>query len=109
VIAEDDVEMKPTYYFLLTLQLPNQRRMAAAIYEYPVGSRRAVTNLPRFNSGIFLLMESFWHVKAGWGEMDDTIYPFLLANPKFPRVFRSVVSGCLTWRQTGTTVAGWYS
>jgi ubiquinone/menaquinone biosynthesis C-methylase UbiE len=52
--------------------------------------------LPKFNSGIFLLMDCLWHVKmSSWGELGDTVYPFLLENPKFPRAFRSVISGLL--------------
>lgn len=52
--------------------------------------------LPKFNSGIALLMDCLWHVKrAGGGEMGDTIYPFLRANPDFPRAFRSVLAGLL--------------
>jgi SAM-dependent methyltransferase len=53
--------------------------------------------LPKFNSGVFLLMDSLWHVKRadGGGEMGDTIFPFLSANPNFPHAFRSVVSGLL--------------
>jgi SAM-dependent methyltransferase len=52
--------------------------------------------LPKYNSGIFLLMDSLWHVKkAAGGEMGDTIFPFLSENPKFPKAFRSVVAGLL--------------
>ena len=52
--------------------------------------------LPKFNSGIFLLMDSLWHVKPADGsEMGDTIQPFLSANANFPRAFRSVFSGLL--------------
>lgn len=52
--------------------------------------------LPKFNSGIFLLMDSLWHVKSAvGGEMGDTIFPFLSANPNFPHAFRSVVAGLL--------------
>jgi SAM-dependent methyltransferase len=52
--------------------------------------------LPKFNSGIFLLMDSLWHVRrAGGGEMGDTIFPFLSENPRFPGAFRSVMAGLL--------------
>jgi ubiquinone/menaquinone biosynthesis C-methylase UbiE len=53
--------------------------------------------LPKHNSGIFLLMDSLWHVKrAGGGEMGDTIFPFLSANANFPGAFRKVFDGLLT-------------
>ena len=52
--------------------------------------------LPKFNSGIFLLMENLWHVKRSTGEeMGETIFPFLSANQNFPGAFRSVVAGLL--------------
>jgi SAM-dependent methyltransferase len=52
--------------------------------------------LPKFNSGIFLLMDCLWHVKRpGWGEMGDTIYPFLAANRNFSSAFRNVVAALL--------------
>jgi SAM-dependent methyltransferase len=52
--------------------------------------------LPKHNSGIFLLMDSLWHVKrAGGGEMGDAIFPFLSANAKFPGAFRKVFAGLL--------------
>ena len=52
--------------------------------------------LPKFNSGIFLLMEGLWHVKRASGsEMGDVIFPFLSANPNFPQAFRSVLAGLL--------------
>lgn len=52
--------------------------------------------LPKFNSGIFLLMDCLWHVKKSTGgELGDTVYPFLLENPKFPQAFRSVIAGLL--------------
>jgi SAM-dependent methyltransferase len=53
--------------------------------------------LPKHNSGIFLLMDSLWHVKqAGGGEIGDTIFPFLAANANFPGAFRKVLDGLLT-------------
>lgn len=52
--------------------------------------------LPMHNSGIFLLMDSLWHVKkAAGGEMGDVIYPFLSSNNNFPGAFRKIFSGLL--------------
>jgi SAM-dependent methyltransferase len=52
--------------------------------------------LPKHNSGIFLLMDSLWHIKrAGGGEMGDVIFPFLSGNPNFPGAFRKVLEGLL--------------
>lgn len=52
--------------------------------------------LPKYNSGIFLLMDSLWHVKrAVGGEMGDVIFPFLSPNAKFPGAFRKVFAGLL--------------
>lgn len=52
--------------------------------------------LPKHNSGIFLLMDSLWHVKrAGGGEMGDVIFPFLSSNANFPGAFRKVFAGLL--------------
>ena len=52
--------------------------------------------LPKHNSGIFLLMDSLWHVRrANGGEMGDVIYPFLSANANFPGAFRKVLAGLL--------------
>lgn len=52
--------------------------------------------LPKNNSGIFLLMDSLWHVRRSMGgELGDVIFPFLSANPKFPRAFRTVLAGLL--------------
>lgn len=52
--------------------------------------------LPKYNSGIFLLMDSLWHAKkAGGGEFGDIIHPFLSDNPKFPSAFRHVLAGLL--------------
>ncbi len=51
---------------------------------------------PKFNGGIFLLIDCLWHVKvSSWGELGDTLYSFLLENPKFPLAFRSVIAGLL--------------
>jgi SAM-dependent methyltransferase len=52
--------------------------------------------VPRHNSGIWLLMDSLWHVKkSGGGEMGDLIFPFLSGNPNFPSAFRTVFAGLL--------------
>jgi ubiquinone/menaquinone biosynthesis C-methylase UbiE len=52
--------------------------------------------IPKINSGIFLLMDSLWHVKRkSGGELGDVIYPFLTANQNFPNGFRKVFSGLL--------------
>jgi SAM-dependent methyltransferase len=65
--------------------------------------------LPKINSGIFLLMDNVWHVKqAAGGEMGDTIYSFLSANPRYPRAFRGVLAGLLDmetdWRDCSGAV-----
>ncbi|MCP5196312.1 MAG: methyltransferase domain-containing protein [Gammaproteobacteria bacterium] len=52
--------------------------------------------LPKFNSGIFLLMDTLWHVRqAVGGEMGDVIYPFLSANSNFPCAFRNLFASLL--------------
>jgi SAM-dependent methyltransferase len=51
--------------------------------------------LPKFNSGIFLLMEGVWHLKQGQGELGDSIHPFLAGNERFPAAFRHVVEGLI--------------
>lgn len=52
--------------------------------------------LPKCNSGIFLLMDSLWHVKqAGGGEIGDAIHAFLSANSNFPGAFRKIIAGLL--------------
>jgi SAM-dependent methyltransferase len=52
--------------------------------------------LPKHNSGIFLLMDSLWHVKrVGGGEIGDVVFPFLSANANFPDAFRKVLAGLL--------------
>jgi SAM-dependent methyltransferase len=61
--------------------------------------------LPKINSGIFLLMDSLWHVKRKvGGELGDVIYPFLSANANFPAAFRKVFEGLLDmetdWQDT---------
>jgi SAM-dependent methyltransferase len=59
-------------------------------------SEEHIPILPKHNSGMFLLMDSLWHVKrAGGGEMGDVIFPFLSANAKFPSAFRRVLAGLL--------------
>jgi len=52
--------------------------------------------LPQYNSGVFLLVDTLWHVRrAKGGEMGDTIHPFLAENPRFPSGFRHVIAGLL--------------
>lgn len=52
--------------------------------------------VPKYNSGIFLLMDSLWHVQhAKGGEMGKVIFPFLSANARFPQGFRKVLDGLL--------------
>lgn len=52
--------------------------------------------LPKFNSYIFLLMDSLWHVKRPErGEMGDLVFPFLSTNASFPGAFRKVFAGLL--------------
>jgi SAM-dependent methyltransferase len=52
--------------------------------------------LPKNNSGLFLLMDSLWHVRRSvGGELGDVMFSFLSANPKFPGAFRSVLAGLL--------------
>lgn len=65
--------------------------------------------LPKMNSGIFLLMDTLWHVKkAGGGELGDVIFPFLSANENFPAAFRKVFKGLLAmetdWRDCSGAV-----
>jgi SAM-dependent methyltransferase len=60
--------------------------------------------LPKFNAGSFLLMDGLWHLKrAGWGELGDTVFPFLAPNENFSAGFRQVVAGLYDmetdWRQ----------
>ena len=52
--------------------------------------------LPKHNSGIWLLMDSLWHVRqAGGGEIGDSVFPFLSVNANFPGAFRKVLAGLL--------------
>ncbi len=52
--------------------------------------------LPRFNSSIWVLMDSLWHVqKKSGGEFGDVIHPILASNPKFPVAFRKIFEGLL--------------
>jgi SAM-dependent methyltransferase len=65
--------------------------------------------LPKYNSSIFLLMDSIWHIKrANGGEMGDAIFPFLSANSNFPTAFRLVLAGLLDmetdWQDCGGAV-----
>jgi SAM-dependent methyltransferase len=65
--------------------------------------------LPKHNSGIFLLIDSLWHLKRGaGGEMGDTIFPFLAPNANFPSGFRKILDGLLQmetdWRDCSGAV-----
>jgi SAM-dependent methyltransferase len=52
--------------------------------------------LPKYNSGIWSLMDSLWHIKrVDGGEMGDLIFPFLSNNENFPGAFRKVFAGLL--------------
>jgi ubiquinone/menaquinone biosynthesis C-methylase UbiE len=52
--------------------------------------------MPKYNSGIFLLMDNLWHIRGnGGGELGDAIFPFLSANANFPGAFRKVFAGLL--------------
>lgn len=52
--------------------------------------------LPKHNSGVFLLIDSIWHVKSkDEGEIGDYISPFLSSNPNFTMAFRTVLQGLL--------------
>jgi len=52
--------------------------------------------LPKFTTGLFLLIDSIWHInKEDGGELGDLIFPFLAMNDKFPLGFRKVLEGVL--------------
>lgn len=52
--------------------------------------------LPRCSSGIFLLMDSLWHVPSRTsGELGGLAHRFLSANPAFPGAFRQMIAGLL--------------
>lgn len=63
--------------------------------------------LPRHNGGIFLLMDTLWHIKrTAGGEMGDLIFPFLSANANFPAAFRKVFAGLLEMETDSTDGCG---
>ncbi|MBY3515013.1 class I SAM-dependent methyltransferase [Rhizobium laguerreae] len=63
--------------------------------------------LPRFNSGIWVLMDSLWHVqKKSGGEFGDVIHPILTSNPKFPTAFRKIFEGLLEMEVNWTDCTG---
>ncbi|NTF33468.1 class I SAM-dependent methyltransferase [Rhizobium skierniewicense] len=63
--------------------------------------------LPRYSSGLFVLMDTLWHVKRKTGgEFGDLIYPLLSSNPQFPSAFRKVVEGLLEMEQDWTDCTG---
>lgn len=52
--------------------------------------------LPKYNSGIWMLMDGLWHIKrADGGEIGDMIFPFLAHNANFPGGFRKVFAGLM--------------
>jgi len=63
--------------------------------------------LPRYSSGLFVLIDTLWHVKRkGGGEFGDLIYPVLSSNPKFPSAFRKIMEGMLEMEQDWTDCTG---
>ncbi|NJL47134.1 MAG: class I SAM-dependent methyltransferase [Leptolyngbyaceae cyanobacterium SM2_5_2] len=59
--------------------------------------------LPLYNSSIFLLMDTLWHVKQKKsGEIGDVIFSVLSTNEKFPSAFRHIFDGLLEME------ADWY-
>ncbi|SCB59655.1 Methyltransferase domain-containing protein [Rhizobium aethiopicum] len=63
--------------------------------------------LPRFNSGIWVLMDSLWHVqKKMGGEFGDVIHPILASNPMFPSAFRKIFEGLLEMEVDWTDCTG---
>jgi SAM-dependent methyltransferase len=63
--------------------------------------------LPLFNSSIWVLMDSLWHVKRRTGgEFGDVIHPVISANPNFPSAFRKIVEGLLEMEQDWTDCTG---
>lgn len=89
----------------LQAQFQNYHHLAnpLPVDEWVAGFKRAgfetevhIPILPKYNSGIFLLMDSVWHVERGErGEMGDIIHPFLAANPRFPAAFKKMFEGLL--------------
>lgn len=52
--------------------------------------------LPKYNSGMFLLMDNLWHLKQKkGGEMGDLIFPFLAETANFPSAFRKIFAALL--------------
>ena len=69
-----------------------QRRLEGAGFEVD----EHVPILPRFNSGMFLLMDGLWHVnREAGGELGDVIYPFLASHASFPGAFRKLLEGLM--------------
>jgi ubiquinone/menaquinone biosynthesis C-methylase UbiE len=52
--------------------------------------------LPKNSSGMFLLMDTLWHIKKpDGGELGDNILAFLSSNSQFPAAFRKIIAGLL--------------
>lgn len=63
--------------------------------------------LPRYNSAIWVLMDSLWHVKRkNGGEFGDIVHPMLSSNPKFTTAFRKIFEGLLEMEEAGHDCIG---
>jgi len=52
--------------------------------------------IPKYNSGMFLLMDNLWHIgRREGGELGDVIFPFLSSQRAFPGAFRKIFEGLL--------------
>lgn len=51
--------------------------------------------VPKLTSGLFLFIDTLWHVKRTSGELGDIIRLFLTAQPKFPTAYRHLIAGLL--------------
>jgi SAM-dependent methyltransferase len=59
--------------------------------------RTHIPILPRFNTAVFLLADSLWHVKERDGrELGETIHRALASSPAFDAGFRQILAGLLT-------------
>jgi ubiquinone/menaquinone biosynthesis C-methylase UbiE len=63
--------------------------------------------MPMYNTGIFLVMDSLWHIERPLGgELGDLIHPFLSANPRFPHAFGTVLKGLMDLETDWETCSG---
>ncbi len=66
--------------------------------------------LPRYNSSIWLLMDTLWHIKQDQGqgieEIGESIFSVLSSNPKFPGAFRHIFEGLLEMETDWQTCSG---